>query len=168
MLCVCPLNPPPPPPPGAPPKFLTPPRPVPGPPRPTCKVSALYLENCANALRQTETDRQRQTDNPLYRYRLKRTLTPMYYIVCVPLYTILVPLSNIEKACTYDFNFIILVNINSTGTLPVTPRFKRSPKFYIIIYIAQIRKTIILVFNRSKSVDSLIILRHYNYSIVGI
>ena len=57
--------------PGAPPNFLTPPRPVPGRPRPTCKVSALYLENCANALRQTETDRQRQTDrdNPLYKYR---------------------------------------------------------------------------------------------------
>ena len=54
--------------PGAPPKFLTSPRPAPGCPRPTCKVSALYLENCMNALRQR--DRQRQTDNPLYRYRL--------------------------------------------------------------------------------------------------
>ena len=35
-------------------KFLTPLRPVPGSPQPTCKVSALYLENCANALIQTE------------------------------------------------------------------------------------------------------------------
>ena len=52
--------------PGAPSKFLTLPRPAPGCPRPTCKVSALYLENCANALRQK--DRQRQTDNPLYIY----------------------------------------------------------------------------------------------------
>ena len=48
--------------PGAPPKFLTHPRPVPGRPRPTCKFSALYLENCANALRQTDRDRDRQTD----------------------------------------------------------------------------------------------------------
>ena len=47
---------------GAPRKFLTPPRPVPGRPRPTCKFSALYLENCANALRQTETETDRQTD----------------------------------------------------------------------------------------------------------
>ena len=45
------------------PKIFTPPRPAPGRPRPTCKVSALYLENCANASRQTETD------NPLHRYR---------------------------------------------------------------------------------------------------
>ena len=48
------------------PQFLTPPRPVPGRPRPTCKVSALYLENCANASRQTETDRQ-----SFYRYRYR-------------------------------------------------------------------------------------------------
>ena len=47
---------------GAPLAILTPPRPVPGPPRPTCKVSALYLENCANASRQTETDKQTKTD----------------------------------------------------------------------------------------------------------
>ena len=40
--------------------ILTPPRPVPSRPRPTCNVSALYLENCANSLRQTETDRDRQ------------------------------------------------------------------------------------------------------------
>ena len=53
ILCVSP-------PPGAPSKFSTPPRPALGRPRPTCKVSALYLENCANALRQK--DRQRQTD----------------------------------------------------------------------------------------------------------
>ena len=54
-----------PPTPGALVKLLMPPRPSPGRPRPTCKVSALYLENCANALRQkdrqTETDRDRQT-----------------------------------------------------------------------------------------------------------
>ena len=49
-----------PPPPGAPPKFVTPPRPAPGRPRPTCKVSALYLENCANASRQTDRDRDRE------------------------------------------------------------------------------------------------------------
>ena len=47
--------------PGAPPKFLTPPRPATGCFRPTCKVSALYLENCANALRQKDRDRDRQT-----------------------------------------------------------------------------------------------------------
>ena len=47
---------PPPNPPVYPPNLLTHPRPVPGRPRPTCKVSALYLENCANALRQTETE----------------------------------------------------------------------------------------------------------------
>ena len=38
------------------PTILTLPRPVPGRSWPTCKVSALYLENCANALRQTETE----------------------------------------------------------------------------------------------------------------
>ena len=63
-----------PPPPGEPPNFVTPPRPAPGRPRPTCKVLALYLENCANASRQTDRteteDRDRDTDNPLYRYRL--------------------------------------------------------------------------------------------------
>ena len=68
------LAPPPaPPPPRAPTQFLTPPRPVPGRPRPTCKVSALYLENCASALRiwDRQRQRQRQTDRdvPLYRYR---------------------------------------------------------------------------------------------------
>ena len=44
------------------PKFSTPPRPVLGRPRPTCKVSALYLENCANASRQTETETETETD----------------------------------------------------------------------------------------------------------
>ena len=43
--------------------ILTPLRPRPGSPRPICEDSARYLENCANALRQTERD------NPLYRYR---------------------------------------------------------------------------------------------------
>ena len=47
--------------PGAPPQSLTPPRPAPGRPRPTCKVSALYLENCANALRQKDRQTDRQT-----------------------------------------------------------------------------------------------------------
>ena len=72
-----------PPPPAALPQFLTLPRPVPGRPRPTCKVSALYLENCANALRQTETERERQTDrdrdDPLYRYRYIEIPTIRYY-----------------------------------------------------------------------------------------
>ena len=36
--------------------ILTIPRPVSGCSRPTCKVSALYLKNCANALRQTQTE----------------------------------------------------------------------------------------------------------------
>ena len=45
-----PAPPPAPPPPRAPLQFLTHPRPVPGRPRPTCKVSALYLENCVSAL----------------------------------------------------------------------------------------------------------------------
>ena len=45
----------------------TPPRPAPESPWPVWEVWTSYLENCANALRQTETDRQ--TDNPLYRYR---------------------------------------------------------------------------------------------------
>ena len=69
VVCMPPQPPPPPPPtphhppPRAPRNFLTFPRPVPGRPRPTCKVSALYLENCANASRQTDrqTDRDRQT-----------------------------------------------------------------------------------------------------------
>ena len=39
------------------PTILIPPRPVPGRPRPTCKVSTLYLENCECI----ETDIQRQT-----------------------------------------------------------------------------------------------------------
>ena len=59
---TCPDQPPPPrpTPPHGPPQFLTPPRPVR--PRPTCKFSALYLEvHCANALRQTETETDRQT-----------------------------------------------------------------------------------------------------------
>ena len=40
--------------PGALTKIITPPRPTPGHPRPTCKVSPLYLENRANALRQKD------------------------------------------------------------------------------------------------------------------
>ena len=47
------------------PTILTLPRPAPGRPRPTCKVSALFFDNCANALRQK--DRQTETDNPLHR-----------------------------------------------------------------------------------------------------
>ena len=34
-----------------------------------CKVSALYLQNFENALRQIETDRPRQSSLSLYRYR---------------------------------------------------------------------------------------------------
>ena len=49
---------------GAPPKLLTPLRPLWGSSQPTCKVSVLYIENCANALGQKD----RQTDNSLYRY----------------------------------------------------------------------------------------------------
>ena len=66
--------------PGAPRNFLTPPRPVPGRPRPTCKVSALYPENSANASRQTETD------NPLYRYAARAFTMLKYYVyhVCPP------------------------------------------------------------------------------------
>ena len=46
-----------PPSPGAPSNFVTPWQPRPCSPRPICEVSALYLENCANAFRQ----RQRQS-----------------------------------------------------------------------------------------------------------
>ena len=42
--------------------ILSPPRPVPGCPRSTCKVSALYLENCANALKQTDGRTGGRTD----------------------------------------------------------------------------------------------------------
>ena len=71
ILCVCP-----PPPPGAPPTFLTPPRPVPGRPRPYLQsfssVSCTLCE-CIETDRDRQTDRQterdREKDNPLYRYR---------------------------------------------------------------------------------------------------
>ena len=41
---------------------LAPPRPAPESPWPVWEVWTSYLENCANALRQTDRDRQRQTD----------------------------------------------------------------------------------------------------------
>ena len=55
----------------------TPPRPAPESPWPVWEVWISYLENCANASRQTDRDRQRQrqTDNPLYRYRYSRFTT---------------------------------------------------------------------------------------------
>ena len=77
----------------------TPPRPAPESPWPVWEVWTSYLENCANASRQTDRQRQRQrqTDNPLYRYRryvvaydeilnrvhIFRTIN-CYYNLCAP------------------------------------------------------------------------------------
>ena len=59
----------------------TPPRLAPESLWPVWEVWTLYLENRANALRQTYRDRdrqrQRQTDNPLYRYRFNTYLSSL-------------------------------------------------------------------------------------------
>ena len=47
----------------------TPPRPAPESPWPVWEVWTSYLENCANALRQTDRQTDRDGDVPLYRYR---------------------------------------------------------------------------------------------------